>query len=187
MYLKNLKKIVDDKFSILISDKKIFITEKLEIGRSYLSNSDILYSCFREDTEQKDIVKFLSKKSFLPDEINDFIQDRVGNLLGRELSLYGEKNNPLTFCSSEKVLSLYGFDDPVKFKLTVFDSFDNKDDFEKSFEDGFVYGFWDISENHISSSFIYGHPLSTQVCFPDFAKSSIEKGSLFLKLSVEEI
>jgi len=195
MFLSNFKKLFFSKeFGIIYSDNMIYIIPSFPFGTDYFKTEEVIYECQREETDTKDILTFLSLKKDLPEKISSFIQDRF-DIVGRSYKMYSGDNpdnkNNAYFRAPKKLLksisSMYGIDNPQKIKLTIVDTFDNKDDFDSSKEEGFVYSLWEIEDNNVSSSFTFNHPLLTKVCFPDFGSSELNKGSLFVKMKKEFI
>lgn len=175
-------------FFFLQLDGHVIITK--DISHNYLFEKEVLFQCYLgKELKQKDLFKALAAKSDLPKELLQLSIDRSRDLVGETMLLFTDQEKSIRFCDNEKWASFCGIENPCQKKLTVVEIFDNNNDFTNAFTDNSdeAFGFWDVLKNEISSTFIWGHPLQTQICFGDFAKHHLKFGSLFLKMKIEDI
>lgn len=176
-------------YTVFFKDRSIAVA--YENRGSFLLENDILYHGQLPDSfSQKDIYKVLSKTRSIPDDLIDFALLRSRDLRGEKVELYtdGDKQG-LRFCPDTSFAYLYGITNPKPVVLTITEVFNNSEDFDKAFSDSEdeAFGFWDAERNEISSTFIWGHPSQTKICFSDFGNNAISKGSLFLKFRISSI
>lgn len=185
------KKIQMESFTFLFNNEEndIIVSTEKHIY-SYLSSEDLFYRCSAEEKiTPKNLFNCLKKQQNLPDALTKFIEDRTRSLIGTSIDVFVEQKPPHTMvCKENKFASFYGIKEPIPAKITVVEVFDNFKDFDASeFIENYLYGFWDIEKDEISTSFIYSHQSQVKICFPDFAKHHIEQGSLFLKFKIDLI
>jgi hypothetical protein len=184
----NYQKITINKYIVLEFKGHIIVTEADNVN--YLFKSQILFECKADESFQKNhIFKILSKHDELPSDFLEAISTRSRDLKGEFIELFISESNPYNFCPDKKFAIHYGIKDPIPVKLTIIETFDNENDFDKSFTNygTEAFGFWNMETDKISSSFVWTHPMQTKMCFSDYAHHDISKGSLFLKFKIDRV
>lgn len=180
---------VDSNFGIVIYnsiDKNVTLYEFLK--ENFIYKSSLKEILTLNNVEEKNVFKdlYLHTK-------NEILKSRYETPLNKEFSFFAGKNNNETthFATNDKYLAFCGVETVEQIKAKVILTFNEEDDIKKEIDDyrfneKYFYGFWDIKDETISSSFLYKHLIQTRMCFGDFGKRYLNEGSLFLKFEVIE-
>lgn len=116
------------------------------------------------------------------------LESYVRNILNEKIELFFgvDKNNSVTLINTNKrhlelSKSITGIVSIYSSLFEVIDTYTEDTLFKKEeIKEEFIYGIFCIEKK--SFNFLFNHPLSVLVCFDDFAKKELKKGSLLIKL-----
>lgn len=125
-------------------------------------------------------------KTFYNNGIEE-LSSYVRNILNEKIELFlgYDKNNSVSQISCNKKSlevskSITGVINISSSYFEVVDTYSEHKKFQEENEDDCIYGMYCIEKK--SFDFLFKHPLSVIVCFHDFGKNEVNKGSLFIKL-----
>lgn len=121
------------------------------------------------------------------------LENRLRNILNEKFDLFigFDKQNRKAMIGTNKrhielSKSLTGVINLEKFSYEIIEIFEDiklfqeEGEKQKTRKEDFIYGLFHIEKNEFD--YFFGHPNSVLVCFDDFGRNQLKKGSLFFKL-----